>query len=172
MSKRVFAGADWLRAENFRGYGPSPIPGRLEFELSTLLRKWLALDEPSRLAALNDISDQYRRTLAGYSERMASLAVREHKPEHILLGLVATGLDGWRGDWRDNAMVLCLHYDAAQRIGHNAADLFEEAARVLPEKAATALRSFPGRSEDDKSLEAFGYVADADADGFRYVRAW
>ncbi|MEJ1968710.1 MAG: hypothetical protein WDN03_08800 [Rhizomicrobium sp.] len=61
--------------------------------------------------------DEQRFTLLAYSERMASLAVREHNKGLIILGLLALGIDGWRGDWRDNAVLISLHYDAAKMLG-------------------------------------------------------
>lgn len=168
----IFSSVEWLRAENNSGYGTLPIPQPRDEEISALLRSWLSLEEPVRRAALSQISEDYRFTLIGYSERMASLAVRDRNREHILLGLLALGLDGWRDDWRDNASVVCLHHDAAQRIGLCPSNLFEEAARLLPNKPANALRSFLRRSEEDKAVEAMGYLAATDADGFRYKRTW
>ena len=117
MATSIFAYADWLRVENNKGYGVLPIPRGRDVEISSLLRAWLDLDEPSRKTALSQLPSDCRFTLLGYSERMASLAVRHRNKEHILLGLLALGLDGWRADWRDNVLVVCLHYDAAKRIG-------------------------------------------------------
>jgi hypothetical protein len=168
----IFASVEWLRAENNSSYGTLPIPQPRDMEISALLRSWLSLEEPSRNDALSQVSADYRFTLIGYSERLASLAVRDRNKEHILLGLLALGLDGWRDDWRDNAAVVCLHYDAAHRVGLCPSDLFEEAATMLPDKPANALRSFLRRSEEDKAVEAMGYSAAADTDGFRYKRTW
>ncbi len=103
---------------------------------------------------------------------MASLAVRDRNAEHLLLGLIAIGLDGWRDDWRENLVLLSLHYDAAKKISISPDKLFEKAATFLDDNAATGLRSFPHRSEEDKSLEAMGYKIGKDADGFRYRRTW
>jgi alkylhydroperoxidase/carboxymuconolactone decarboxylase family protein YurZ len=132
----------------------------------------MALDELDRKQSALDISSEQRLTLLAYSERMASLAVRERSRELITLGLVALGVDGWRTDWRDNALIVSLHFDAAQRIGASPEAIFESAAQLLPEKPAHALRSFLRRSADDKSLGAMGYLASNDGDGFRYRRTW
>ncbi|MHB1552238.1 MAG: hypothetical protein ACYDEU_08015 [Vulcanimicrobiaceae bacterium] len=171
MNTDLFAAADWLKAENNHGYGTLPIPSQRDAEISSLLRAWLNLDESSRNAALSQIPEEHRFTLLGYSERMASLAVRDREKEYIVLGLLALGLDGWRGDWRDNATLVCLHYDAAQRIGLAPSSVFDEAAKLLPQKPAQALKSFLRRSAEDKSLATMGYLAGAD-DGFRYKRTW
>ena len=88
------------------------------------------------------------------------------------MGLLALGIDGWRGDWRDNAALLSLHYDAGQRIGADVNLLFKEAAALLSPKVANAFLSFLRRSSADKAIVAMGYVVGADADGFRYERTW
>jgi hypothetical protein len=106
-----------------------------------------------------------------YGERMASLAVRESNQELLVFGLIALGLDGWRFDWRENIMILSLHYDAAERIGAKPELVFEKAAALLNERVAKALHSFIG-SAADKSLEAMGYIAAVDNQGFRYRRTW
>lgn len=168
----IFASAKWLRDENNIGKGTLPIPQPLDEKISALLRSWLSLEKASREAALLQVDENCRFTLISYSERMASLAVRDRNREHIQLGLLALGLDGWRYDWRDNATVVCLHYDAAQRINLCPKDLFEEASRMLPDKPANALRSFLRRSEEDQALESMGYLAATDSDGFRYKRTW
>lgn len=172
MTTSIFTSATWLRDENNIGYGTRPIPHPRDAEISALLRAWLSLAEPLRIAALTQISEDYRFTLLAYSERMASLAVRDHNREHLLLGLLALGLDGWRFDWRDNLLVVCLHYDAAQRLSLCPNALFENAAQMLSDQPANGLRSFLHRSQEDKCLDAMGYTVTADADGFRYQRTW
>ena len=164
--------SDSLMDRNNQPYGLLPIPSQRDAEITSLLHAWMTMDEPSRKAALTQITDAQRWTLLAYSERMATLAVRNEGREHILMGLLALGLDGWRGDWRDNAVIICLHYDATKRIDVPAETVFAEAAKWLPAKVADALQSFLARSDEDKSLAAMGYVAGADAYGFRYQRTW
>lgn len=172
MAKDIFNTAKWLVSEETNGYGTWRIPHEFDIEISKLIQRWLNLDELSRNAALSQISEDYQFVFLAYSERMASLAVRDHNREYIFLGLLALGLDGWRFDWRENLLVVCLHYDAAKRIGLNPDELFEEAAKLLPNEASKGLQAFLRRPEKDKSLEAMGYVTTTDADGFRYERMW
>jgi hypothetical protein len=137
-----------------------------------LLRTWIALDAKDRLAAAEGICEDQRFKLLAYAERMASLAVRERNQEYIILGLAALGADGWRGDWRDNAAIISLHYDAARKLGLPPQPVFETAAALLSAKPALALRSFLNRLPQDKTLEAMGYIAGADGGRFRYERTW
>lgn len=161
-----------LKGKNNNRYGPLPIPQPRDGEITEVLRAWMALDEPTRQVAAQRILEEQRNTLLAYSERMASLAVRERAEEWIFLGLVALGVDGWRGEWRENVLVICLHYDAAQRLRVSPESVFEKAATLLPLRSANALRAFLRRSEADKTLKAMGYVVGADADGLRYIRTW
>ena len=172
MNSDLFASCDWLRSQNNRGYGMLPIPQPRDSEISNLLRAWIALDEVDRKQSALEISDEQRPTLLAYSERMASLTVRERNQEFIILGLIALGVDGWRYDWRDNVLIVSLHFDAAQRINASPESIFEAAAQWLPEKPARGLRAFLDRSADDKSLAAMGYVVGNDEGGFRYRRTW
>lgn len=172
MTTDLFSSARWLLGKETDGYGTWPIPHRVDAEITGLMQAWMEQDEPKRKAVAEQIKEEQRFLLLAYSERMASLAVRNHDRDLILLGLVALGVDGWQFDWRENMVLLCLHYDASRRIGAAPADLFEEAAQLLPKMPADALRSFLRRSEEGRSLAAMGYVAAADADGFRYQRTW
>jgi hypothetical protein len=163
---------DWLSSEINQGYGKLSIPNSRDREITELIKQWLALDSNKRMDATNTISGLQRATLLAYSERMASRAVRESNRNWIVLGLIAQGLDGWRADWRENALLLCLHYDACLRLGIAANEVFSEAEDVLPLKAGRALASFLKRDPEDKSLDSMGYIASSDEDGFRYKRTW
>jgi hypothetical protein len=155
-----------------RGYVKLAIPQPIDDEITELLRTWTTLNPSARLAASLRVLDEQRFTLLAYSERMASLAVRTHDIEKIFFGLLALGIDGWRSDWRDNVLVLSLHYDAAQRLSVAAEPVFERAATLLCPKVATAFASFLRRTPSDKLIGAMGYVAASDDDGFRYLRTW
>lgn len=149
-----------------------PIPQRLDFEITELLQDWAELDGSERMSIAQQISDERLRRLLTYGERMASLAVRTSNPRLIYYGLLAIGIGDCRGDWRDNLLIVPLHYNAAVRIGVAPPEIFESAAHVLPDQSANALRGFLRRSAEDRSLATMGYVAGSDADGFRYMRTW
>jgi hypothetical protein len=173
MSEDLFSSASWLAGENNIGYGPRRIPDPRDAEITRLLQDWTDLDALERTKSRSHISAQQQGTLEAYSERTASRAVRDHNEEFILLGLLALGIDDWgTGDSRGRILLLPLHYDASLRIGVSPASIFEKAASLLGGEPADAYRSFLRRSERDRSLEAMGYVAGKDADGFRYIRTW
>ena len=103
---------------------------------------------------------------------MASLSVRNYDASLIRSGLLAVGIDRWRSDWRENVMIVALLHDAAARIGIEPGSIFENAAALLADKPANAIRRFLLRSAEDKSLTAMGYTAGTSPDGFRYLRTW
>jgi len=172
MESSIFADADCLRMTNNVGCGPLPIPQRRDDEIREIILRWAGLDESTRRIAGESIEDDQRYTLLAYSERMASLAVRKRSSELIYLGLLALGIDGWRDDWRDNAVLLALHHDAAKKIGIDPDIVFGSAGDLLARKVSESLQSFLRRSGEDQSLEAMGYEEGRDDGGFRYVRTW
>jgi hypothetical protein len=172
MAINLFLSATWLDSSANIGYGRLPLPQLRDDEITRLLEDWLLLDPSERLASSAQVSEKQKDTLLAYSARMASLAVREKSAERIHLGLLALGIDGWKFDWRDSVGIVCLHYDAALKLGLVPERAFEDAAAVLSLKVATELRAFPKRSPVDRSLAAMGYVESVDSDGFRYKRTW
>jgi hypothetical protein len=172
MTDDLIESAEWLKARNSPGYGPLAIPQSIDDKITELLRTWAGLEPSARSVASSRVLDDQHYTLMAYAERMASSAVRTRDMEKIYFGLLALGVDGWRGDWRESVMILSVLYDAAQRLSATAEPVFERAVALLAPKAATAFASFLRRSPADKSIEAMGYVAASDDDGFRYVRTW
>lgn len=172
MSSTIFTDADWLNMAQNVGYGQLPIPDSKDDLIQQLIQKWTKLNEKERIRAGESLKENQRFTLLAYSERMASLAVRRQSMDYIYLGLIALGIDGWRKDWRDNAVLLALHYDATKRLGGDFRRTFQRAEKLLPQKVAKAFRAFLRRSEEDKSLGAMGYEIGEDEYGFNYKRTW
>jgi hypothetical protein len=162
----------WLSSDHNCGYGPLPIPQERDELITKLIRAWMSLDDASRKESVCEITERQVPVLLAYSERMASLAVRENNGDLLVLGLIAIGLDGWRYDWRENLIILALHYDAAKRLGISPEIIFGKAFAFLSERFVDALAVFLRRRTRDKSLEAMGYIAGADDQGFRYMRTW
>lgn len=154
------------------GYGPLPLPAPLDAEIGRLLDAFTRASPEQREFLLSRMTREHSPTLLAFSERMASLAVRERAPGRILEGLLALVVEGYATDYRENALILSLHHDAATRIGADPARLFEEAASYAKPEVAQALTKFLARSPEDKSIAAMGYEVGAEPDGFRYHRTW
>lgn len=172
MATSIFTEAAWLSMTEIVGYGQLPIPQRIDETVRQIIFRWADLDKSTRKEAGETIRESQRFTLLAFSERMASLAVRERSPNLVFAGLLALGVDGWRSDWRDNLVLLSLHYDAARKLNIEPDVVFGEAAKLFENKVSEAFGSFLRRSEEDKSLGAMGYREGTDNDGFRYMRTW
>jgi hypothetical protein len=162
----------WLNAESNAGYGPRAIPDPRDEQIASFVRKWMALDAHARHKVSASITQRQQPVLLAFGERMASRAVRESSTDWIVLGLVAIGLDGWSGDWRESVAILALHHDACERVGVSPGSVFAEAGRHLPLRVSEALSSFLQRDPGDRSLDSMLYVASSDEDGFRYKSNW
>jgi hypothetical protein len=171
MSDGIF-GAVWLKDRNNKGYGNTPLPGPRDEEIAQLIRAWVDLSERDRREVASQISDDQSFTLICFGERMASLGVRERNSERLSLGLLALGIEGGNFDWRQNWLIVPLHYDAAQRIGVDPVPLFENAASLLGGKFAEHLRRFLRQAEPEKSIAKMGFQTGKDEQGFRYERTW
>lgn len=172
MDTQIFSNAKWLSVDQNSGYGPSPIPDSRDVEIGSLINTWQSFGSQLRSDTAAKIREDQRFTLLAFSERMATAAVRQKDPACIYLGLLALGIDGWKGDWRDNATILCLHYDAAMRITADPSQMFRKAGRMLAEKVNRSFEEFLARTDEDKALDVMGYVIGRDEGGFRYIREW
>jgi hypothetical protein len=172
MDIEIFSNAGWLNVDQNNGYGPAPIPSSRDAEIESLLVKWQAFSPSERSEAAARIIEDQRFTLLAFAERMATSTVRQRDPNRIHLGLLALGLDGWKTDWRDNATILCLHYDAARRLAADPSHIFSVAGSLLSEKVSRSYANFLARTDEDKALDAMGYATGRDEDGFRYIRDW
>jgi hypothetical protein len=168
MSKELFL-ADWLKGENNRDYRLDPVPDPRDVKVAQLIKTWMGLSDEDRSEAQSQVSRQQSFVLQTFGERMASLAVRERNPEALLLGLLALGIEGGSYDWRDNYLIVPLHYDAAQRIGANPAPIFDNVANLVGGTFAKYLRMF---LQDPQPIEVMGYLVRLGSGGFRYERTW
>jgi len=173
MSDDLFSSARWLSDPSYKGYFRSPIPELRDDKIGNVLQRWILLDKDQRKASVSKASREQRRILLCYSERMACLAVRERKSDHIFFGLLALGISEGAGDFREAMLIVPLHFDAARRNETDPIALFEKASALLPsEMAADHLRGFSKLPPAKQSIALMGYVAGSDDQGFRYERTW
>lgn len=74
---------------------------------------------------------------------------------------------------RETLQMFALIHDASSRIAIDPKSLFEDAAShaVRPE-LREALRQFPWRKPQDRSIEAMGFQTVGGGESFRYDRRW
>ena len=159
----------WLNDENSPNLRDQSIPQALDGKTTELLRTWMSWDEQRRAAAARQISKEQFWPLIRYAERMASLAVRDNHEELVVLGLVALVLAYPHGDYRDGMLRLAPLYDAANRLTGSPKATFEITARLFePSLAEQVIGHWLKRTPHEQSLQAMGFVARLDTDGFRY----
>ncbi|HCN76762.1 MAG TPA: hypothetical protein DIT13_06160 [Verrucomicrobiales bacterium] len=161
-----------VSSTQFHGYGPRPIPHDLDGAVDRFIDAYLsATHEERRL--LECLPTNAASVLLAFAERQATLAVRVKSKELLVRALIAVGLSAEiRADEREGMMILPLPWHSAQFLDYNPADVFKQAATVLPAVGAQALVSFSQRSPDDQTLDCMGYRTGSDEGGFRYVRTW
>jgi hypothetical protein len=156
----------------FSGYGQLPIPTGLDEEITTFVRA-LGAGGPAAVARIAArASEDGRDVLRAYAERMATQAVRARDATLLQAGLVAVVVGGLDRYDREALVIMPVIEDSATIIGVSPAQAFEEASLIVGHPGAAGLASWLGRTPENRSLAAMGYVRGADRDGFRYVRNW
>ena len=121
---------------------------------------------------LSVISEEARRVLVAYAERMASLAVRRHDRSTLVKGLVALMLGGLDENRRESLMLLAPLEDSAARIGVDLTELFQEVSVVVGTPLDQNLMAWLMRDAEDRSLASMGFDVGQDDSGFRYKLNW
>jgi hypothetical protein len=168
----LFSSASWMIGSSTDGYGTWPIPHALDQKIGSLIENWCELPREDREREATTISEEQAAVLRAFSERMATLAVRNSDQHLLILGLLALGIDGGSVDWREDTLILSLHLDAAKKVGVAPDNVFCEAGKLLPGRVSEVLTGFLNRSPEDQSLETMGYEESSDEGGFRYRRTW
>jgi hypothetical protein len=161
-----------IKKEDPTGYGHRPLRCTLDDVLGVFVRAFVAAAplERRRIAAQGD--QTLSRVLLVFAERMASLAVRVQSRTYLTSGMIALAAEGWMTESRENLSILSLLHDAAIRIGADPRETLEQVRQYATKSVTSSIEKFLKRSKEDKSIEAMGYVATADGDGFRYERTW
>jgi hypothetical protein len=148
------------------GYYRSRIPCAADSEIARAINAF-ANATPREQAAFRAGIDRTRAGLLQvWSERIAALAVRLDSPRPLVIGLVGLSL-AQTDDEHEALLVAPLHRRSAEKLGVDAARIFDEAAGRTDLAGARWLAEM--RDSDDQPEDA-GYVEDDDGEGFRYER--
>jgi hypothetical protein len=148
------------------GYYRSRIPSAADSEIARAINAF-ATATPREQAAFRAGIDRTRAGLLQvWSERIAALAVRLDSPKPLVIGLVGLSL-AQTDDEHEALLVAPLHRRSAEKLGVDAARIFDEAAGRTDLAGARWLAEM--RDSDDQPEDA-GYVEDDDGEGFRYER--
>lgn len=161
-----------VQKEVAAGYGNRPLPCQLDLRITEFVDSFIQSTASTQGVVVSKGGASLARLLLVFAERMASLAVRHSSKTDLLRGLVALVAEGWSEDHREDLATLSLLHDAAIRIGWSPSDAFERVHAYASQPVWSALTRFLRRSDEDKAIEAMGYRAAGDGDGFLYSRDW
>jgi hypothetical protein len=148
------------------GYYDQPIPCGEDSRIGRAVKAFTAA-APAWQAGFRETIDHDRADLlCAWSERVAALAVRLDSPRPLVMGLVGLSL-AEEGAAGEALLVAPLHRRSAEKLGADAARVFDEAAGLSDLAGARWLRE--ARDSDDQ-VEDGGFVEDEDDGGFRYLR--
>ena len=132
----------------------NPTKNSADSELSGLAERFAKSDKRARANMRSSLSPDEFYTLLNFSDRSAVFAIREKNVNWVRNGLSAVAMtEAKRIDFRDVLMTLSLLYHSANRIGANANQLFQEAARLSEPNIAELLTGFINRPAEEKDLQ-------------------
>jgi hypothetical protein len=149
------------------GYYRSRIPSAYDSRIGRVIAGFTAASPVVQAAFRESLDADRADLLRVWSERLAALAVRLDSSEPLVQGLV--GLSVAQEDGGSEAMLVApLHRRSAEKLGLDPERIFDAAAGRTDLAGARWLREV--RDLQERPEDA-GYVEDADADGFRYLRS-
>jgi hypothetical protein len=151
-------------------YLPQPIPVSRDREIFDLLSRAIADNHVARFRGA--IKEGHANVLSAFSERMASMAVRQKDLDVLSRGLVALLLAWRETDSKESLPIMALYCDAIRILDLNSVSLVDSVRQILGDVLVEPFVAFLARSEANRSLQAMGYSRASDHDGFRYIRNW
>jgi hypothetical protein len=165
----AFAAAAAAMDAHRGNYFYEPIPISLDDILSQFVHEFASSDDISRKRVTLRLTPRYRQLFGSFGVRSAAVAVRSHRSEPLVEGLVALAL-GWpTEDVREQIRDLAPMYHATLKLGIDPEATFRKAEAIVRAGQFTEfLEDFLNRSEQDKSLKALGYSEVNPPDGIRF----
>lgn len=108
-----------LDAADLATYHASSMPSELDQVIGELVQRFALAQENERVAVRTGLNRNQYEALSIFSERAATLAVRENSVDRLRMGLsaVAIGTGTGHADPRDTGGFLLILSDAGRRIG-------------------------------------------------------
>ena len=161
-----------LGSEYTHGYGPSPIPSGIDAEVDDVITSFIKMDERGRNEILSQMKEAHGFVFVAFAERMASCAVRERRSHLIERGLSALAIAVNLVYYKETLPAVSLLYHSASQLGLGTREFLASSDFLRNDVLNGFITDFLDRTEEDRGIEAMGYVEDEDRDGFRYRRTW
>jgi len=154
-----------------RTYYQEPLPCVVDQRLERLCDWFSRASTSEREAFTSSLDRRHADFLLVFSERMATLAVRESSIQRLQNGLKAiTMLSLSTLDFRESVLVLALHRHSAVKLGADPKKLILQAATCATAEVAEQLDAFAQR--ESVPIESMGFKETHSTDGFIYERTW
>lgn len=147
--------------------------------IAKLTRKFAKADEAQRSAIRESISLDEFYMIVKFSGRAAVFALRERNPEWLTRGLTAIAMiEAERIDWRDIGKYFPTLIYAADRIGANAQQLFDDAMRLAEPRVARLMDGYVEREPVDQIIPTkkgplpFRWCDEIEVDGTLGIIEW
>ena len=144
------------------------IPDREIIRFIALINELRGYEQKSLVFSINT---EDSTKLLIFSERMASLAVREKSLDKIICGFYALSYCFKVEDWRDVMVRICLLCHSILKLGYSPEDVLSK-IKFSDLEFKKFLKDFLSRNEQDKSLKAFLYVESEEKGEFLYKNIW
>jgi hypothetical protein len=162
-----------LDGVRLRTYLPVPDRGAstTDDQIARVCGMLAAATAEQRASFRGSLSDHERTVLGRYGHRAATLAAREHSPDRLRSGLVATAIAiPANEDERDLLVGLALHHHVARHLGVSVVAVFDAAAPFAEPEVGGKFTRFARRQ--DVTLTAFGWQERPTPHGPSFVPTW
>jgi hypothetical protein len=152
------------------GYVSRRIPGSRDTEIADFLNQVCAADVFAGIS--RDLNAATAWILLAFADRAASYAVRIRDVTWARHGVMAAQLASTKIDPREALVVYSILYRAIELLDGDPISTFRGVASRAPIEIGEFTIAFALRDDEDKSIDAMGYVEGADDDGFAFLRTW
>ena len=140
-----------------KGYGKG-LPSNLDFAFADVCKFFINSPLESRLILLNEISQESRLLIIGFSDRFSTIAARMNDQEYLRLALTSHLIEDFRYDPRENILRLSLLSHVCGKIGVSESNLFGSLINLASNHAATHLKSFQNRPLENKCIKSMRII--------------
>lgn len=156
-----------LQNISLEDYFKEKLPCHYDQQILSLINTIVESDVKAQECFQFMLSSEDTSRLRVFSERMASLAIRESSIGIIKGSLYALSYCFKIEDRRDLLVRICLLYHSILRLKYSPYGIIND-MRFCDINFKKFLEDFFKRDEADKSLEVFRYIESKDKDGFLY----
>ncbi len=153
-----------------KNYWMEDIPSKFDEDVFNLIQNIFNLDLEKKQFIASGFNLKAFRVISLFSERMASLAVRENNKNRLIIGLFALVLSLNSGEFRDAVTILSLYFDASKKINEDPHIIFTFVSDSLGK--SDFLLDYLSRKPEDQTIQVMGYEESKNEAGFVYKRNW